>query len=89
MITDVLDVQISLEGGELSRADLLAYPLVKGESARVRLLNRDSDGEFIRTAIRTLGGGGQDDAHPSGAFHITRPAELSVWRRARRNCACR
>ncbi len=42
VLTDVLDMQISLEGGELSRAELLAYPLVKGESARVRLLNRDS-----------------------------------------------
>ena len=43
VVTDVLDVQVSLEGGELSRADLLTYPLVKGQATRVRLLNRDSD----------------------------------------------
>ena len=42
IVTDVLDVQISLDGGELTRADLLAYPLVKGETTPVRLLNRDS-----------------------------------------------
>jgi YidC/Oxa1 family membrane protein insertase len=43
VLTDVLDVRVSLQGGELTRADLLAYPLVKGESKPVRLLNRDSD----------------------------------------------
>ncbi len=36
-------MQVSLEGGELTRADLLAYPQVKGQPAPVRLLNRDSD----------------------------------------------
>ena len=29
--TDVLDVEIGLAGGELQRADLVVYPLVKGE----------------------------------------------------------
>ncbi len=43
VITDVLELQVSLEGGELTRADLLAYPQVKGQAAPVRLLNRDSD----------------------------------------------
>jgi YidC/Oxa1 family membrane protein insertase len=41
VVTDVLDVQVSLEGGELTRADLPAYPEVKGEPKPVRLLNRD------------------------------------------------
>jgi YidC/Oxa1 family membrane protein insertase len=40
--TDVLDLQISTRGGTLTRADLLAYPQVKGEAARVRLENEDS-----------------------------------------------
>jgi YidC/Oxa1 family membrane protein insertase len=40
--TDVLDLEISLDGGELTREDLLAYPQVKGESTPLRLLNRDS-----------------------------------------------
>jgi YidC/Oxa1 family membrane protein insertase len=42
VLTDVLDLQISLEGGELTRADLPAYPEVKGEAKPIRLLNRDS-----------------------------------------------
>ena len=41
--TDVLDVDVSLDGGELTQADLTAYPLVKGQPEPVRLLNRDSD----------------------------------------------
>ncbi|HSY44787.1 MAG TPA: membrane protein insertase YidC [Steroidobacteraceae bacterium] len=35
--TDVLDVDISTQGGTLERADLLAYPEVKGEATPVRL----------------------------------------------------
>jgi YidC/Oxa1 family membrane protein insertase len=42
VVTDVLDVLVSLEGGELTRVDLPAYPEVKGEPKPVRLLNRDS-----------------------------------------------
>ncbi|MBS0389008.1 MAG: membrane protein insertase YidC, partial [Proteobacteria bacterium] len=40
VVTDVLDVVVSLEGGELTRADLLAYPQVKGGTTPVRLFNR-------------------------------------------------
>jgi YidC/Oxa1 family membrane protein insertase len=39
--TDVLDADISTQGGTLLRADLLRYPLVKGESTPVRLENDD------------------------------------------------
>jgi YidC/Oxa1 family membrane protein insertase len=42
VLTDVLDLEISTEGGTLQRADLLAYPKVKGQPERVRLLNNDS-----------------------------------------------
>jgi YidC/Oxa1 family membrane protein insertase len=42
VVTDVLDVLVSLDGGELTRVDLPAYPEVKGEPKPVRLLNRDS-----------------------------------------------
>jgi YidC/Oxa1 family membrane protein insertase len=45
--TDVLDIDISLAGGELSRADLLVYPLVKGQQRPVRLLNRDGAGFYV------------------------------------------
>ena len=40
--TDVLDVDISTRGGTLTRVDLPAYPLVKGEAAPVRLENQDA-----------------------------------------------
>jgi YidC/Oxa1 family membrane protein insertase len=40
--TDVLVVDISLQGGTLVRAELPAYPLVKGQAAPVVLLNTDS-----------------------------------------------
>mgnify|MGYP006269621247 FL=1 len=42
VVTDVLDVVVSLAGGELRQADLLQYHVKKGETAPVRLLNRDS-----------------------------------------------
>jgi YidC/Oxa1 family membrane protein insertase len=42
VVTDLLDLDISLAGGELSRADLLQYPVEKGQDQRVRLLNRDN-----------------------------------------------
>ncbi len=39
--TDVLDVDIGTQGGTVRKADLLKYPLVKGQAARVRLENAD------------------------------------------------
>ncbi len=39
--TDVLDLDISTVGGTIARADLLKYPKVKGETAPVRLENKD------------------------------------------------
>ncbi len=41
--TDVLDLDISTRGGTLIRADLLAYPQVKGQPTPVRLENQESD----------------------------------------------
>ncbi len=41
--TDVLDVEVSLAGGEIERADLRAYPAAKSTpDVPVRLLNRDA-----------------------------------------------
>jgi YidC/Oxa1 family membrane protein insertase len=47
--TDLLDVEVSLAGGELERVDLRAYPLAKNTpDVPVRLLNRDSaDSLFV------------------------------------------
>jgi YidC/Oxa1 family membrane protein insertase len=49
VVTDVLDAQVSLAGGELRRVDLLAYPLAKNTpDIPVRLLNRDApDSLFV------------------------------------------
>jgi YidC/Oxa1 family membrane protein insertase len=45
--TDVLDVDVSLAGGEIERADLLAYPMAKNTpDVPVRLLNRDTPGSL-------------------------------------------
>ncbi|HEY1283224.1 MAG TPA: membrane protein insertase YidC [Steroidobacteraceae bacterium] len=41
VLTDVLDLDISLQGGTLERADLLRYPKVKGGQELVRLMNTD------------------------------------------------
>ncbi|MCC7461810.1 MAG: membrane protein insertase YidC [Gammaproteobacteria bacterium] len=41
VVTDVLDIDIGLIGGELRRADLIRYARVKGQPEPVRLLNRD------------------------------------------------
>ncbi|MEO8307096.1 MAG: membrane protein insertase YidC [Pseudomonadota bacterium] len=43
--TDVLDVDISLRGGELQRADLLDYPVQKGLPEKVRLLRNNGPGD--------------------------------------------
>jgi YidC/Oxa1 family membrane protein insertase len=59
VVTDVLDLQIGLNGGELRRADLLAYPLVKGEAQRVRLFNRDgAQGFYVLQSGLTGGANG-------------------------------
>jgi YidC/Oxa1 family membrane protein insertase len=49
VITDVLDVEVSLAGGELRRVDLPAYPAAKNTpDVPVRLLNRDAaDSLFV------------------------------------------
>ncbi len=49
VVTDVLDVEVSLAGGELRRVDLLAYPQAKDRpDIPVRLLSRDSaDSLFV------------------------------------------
>ncbi len=49
VITDVLDAEVSLAGGELRRVDLLAYPRAKNTpDVPVRLLNRDApDSLFV------------------------------------------
>ncbi|MEP7314664.1 MAG: membrane protein insertase YidC, partial [Pseudomonadota bacterium] len=63
--TDVLDMQISLRGGELFRADLLQYPLVKNQpDVPVRILRREGvDALYV---LQTgLAGSAADQARPT------------------------
>ncbi len=65
--TDVLDLDVSLQGGELKRADLLQYPQVKGQSAPVRLFNTDPVGHYsLQTGL-------------SGPAGTARPTHLAIF----------
>jgi YidC/Oxa1 family membrane protein insertase len=59
--TDVLDLDISLQGGTLQKADLLRYPKVKGGSEPVRLMNEDGE-ESLYLLKTGLAGPGE---HPT------------------------
>jgi YidC/Oxa1 family membrane protein insertase len=58
VVTDVLDLDVSLQGGSLLRADLLKYPQRKSEgSPPVRLLTTtDSTFQVARSGLRAAGG---------------------------------
>lgn len=62
--TDVLDLEISLQGGALVRADLLSYPRVKGERAPVQLLNAAPRQFYaLQTGLSDAGAGGSRPTH--------------------------
>ena len=61
--TDVLDMDISLQGGTLLKADLLRYPRVKGGTEPVRLMNRDGEESFYE--LKSGLTGRADVAHPT------------------------
>jgi YidC/Oxa1 family membrane protein insertase len=63
--TDVLDLDVSLAGGELRRADLTQYALVKGKPEPVRLLNRDS-----ADSLYVLQGGLAGSASAAAPTHL-------------------
>jgi YidC/Oxa1 family membrane protein insertase len=58
VVTDVLDLDISLRGGDLVRADLVKYPRdKKPDSPPVRLLGtQEPDYNVMRTGLRALNG---------------------------------
>jgi len=68
--TDVLDMDISLQGGTLQKADLLRYPKVKGGTEPVRLMNEDSDESLY---VLKTGLAGPGDAHPTQFATFTSP----------------
>jgi YidC/Oxa1 family membrane protein insertase len=62
VVTDVFDLEISLRGGDFVRADLVKYPRVKGEQARVRLFDSDPEQLYtLQTGLTDTGG----SAHPT------------------------
>jgi YidC/Oxa1 family membrane protein insertase len=66
--TDVLDVDISLEGGQLVRADLLDYRVKKGEDQVVRLLRQGGpDNQYLlQTGLNGAASiGGAPQAYPT------------------------
>jgi YidC/Oxa1 family membrane protein insertase len=68
VVTDVLDISVSLKGGELERADLLQYPLHKDTpNVPVRLLNRDADDLYLLQTGLT------------GAAGEAAPTHLATW----------
>jgi YidC/Oxa1 family membrane protein insertase len=67
VVTDVLDLDVSLIGGELRRADLRQYAEVKGKPEPVRLLNRDS-----AESLYVLQGGLSGSAGASAPTHMAR-----------------
>ncbi|HZF25033.1 MAG TPA: membrane protein insertase YidC [Steroidobacteraceae bacterium] len=71
--TDVLDMDISLQGGRLTRADLLQYPLHKDQpDIKVRLFNEStSEPAFVFQSGLTADSGG---AQPDHRAAFTAPA---------------
>jgi YidC/Oxa1 family membrane protein insertase len=68
VVTDVLDIGVSLRGGELERADLLQYPLHKDTpNVPVRLLNHDGDDLYLLQSGLT------------GAAGEAAPTHLATW----------
>ena len=71
VVTDVLDVQVALDGGELTRVDLPAYPQVKGEATPVRLLNRDSGASLFVLQSGLAGAAGSSMPTHLARFNAT------------------
>ena len=86
--TDVLDLEIALAGGELRRADLLSYPLVKGEAAPVRLFNRDSAEGFFVLQSGLAGPATAARGRPTSRRSPPRSRAMNSPQAAT-NCACR
>ena len=74
--TDVLDVEVSLAGGELERVDLPAYPAAKNTpDVPVRILNRDSaDSLFVLQS--GLAGANGESAPTHQAIYTADTSEL-------------
>ena len=70
IVTDVLDIDLSLAGGEMIRADLPRYPRHKDDpTTPVRLFNTDSkDTQFLFQSGLTSGEAGRNEPNHKAAF---------------------
>jgi YidC/Oxa1 family membrane protein insertase len=68
ILTDVLDLDINLQGGTFDRVDLLKYPQVKGRSELVRLMNTSPDTLYL---LQTGLTGPADSARPTHLANFT------------------
>jgi YidC/Oxa1 family membrane protein insertase len=75
VITDVLDMDVSLTGGDIVRADLLAYPVRKDDPAiKVRLFNMDShDSLYVYQSGLTTGESGRAEPNHRATFVASSP----------------
>ncbi len=73
VVTDVLDLDLNLAGGEFVRADLLGYPRQKDDPATpVRLFNTDSkDSQFLFQSGLTSGEAGRPEPNHKAEFSAT------------------
>ena len=87
VVTDVLDLDINLKGGEIDRADLLQYPLHKDTpNVPVRLENRDPGTLYL---LQTGFIGAAGEAAPTHlATWASARGVLRACPPARRSCAC-
>jgi YidC/Oxa1 family membrane protein insertase len=71
IVTDVLDIDLSLAGGDLIRADIREYPQHKDDPKKtpVRLFNVDSpDTQFLLQSGLTSGEAGRNEPNHKAAF---------------------
>ena len=73
VVTDVLDLDLNLAGGELVRADLLKYPREKDDpNTPVRLFNTDSkESQFLFQSGLTSGETGRAEPNHKAEFNAT------------------
>ena len=88
VVTDVLDLDISLKGGEIDRADLRQYPLHKDmPNIPVRLESRDPNSLYLlQTGL--IGAAGRERADAPRDLDVGREL-LRAPRRRQRIAACR
>jgi YidC/Oxa1 family membrane protein insertase len=77
VITDVLDLDIGLTGGELLRADLPNYPQVKGQSKPVRLFDRTASEGFyaLQSGLAPVAASAAGAAFPTHLAQFTATAK--------------